>query len=693
MTNGMETYREEALELLADLEAALLELEQNPSDPETVSRIFRDVHTIKGSGAMFGLEDITNFTHQVETVFDAVRNGGVRVTPHLISLTLEAQDQIRGMLEARFGGTAPDPGDAADLVKSFAKIWKGSAEDPAIPAVADSSPAGPQETRTWRIRFRPPLDVFRTGTNPAMLFGELRAMGDADVFAHTSSLPALEEIDAEQCYLRWEIVLTTDQPENAIRDVFIFVADASELSIETISEDPESDAHRPIGEILVERGDLDRGVLNAALERHRRLGEELVDAGEVHPEQVEAAILEQRHRNRVRAEVGSPRGASIRVDAGKMDSLVNAVGELVTTQARLSQFAAACGDTELQFLSEEVERLTEKLRGDTMSMRMLPIGETFGRFRRLVRDLSRDLNKDIELVAEGEETEVDKNVLERLHDPLVHLIRNAADHGIEAPEARQRAGKTRRGTIKLSAAHSGAHVLVRVADDGAGLDRDTILQRAIARGMISSEAGGELSEQEVFALILEPGFSTTREVTQFSGRGVGMDVVARNVSLLRGALEIASGPGAGTTITLKLPLTLAIIDGLLVSAGDDHFVFPLSNILECVELERRQEHHNGRQFVTIRQELVPYIVLRDYFSIGGSPPMIEQVLIADTGHGRVGIAVDRVIGHHQTVIKNLGGLYQEVQSVSGATILADGRLALILDVEKLVYEAVTPVHG
>jgi two-component system chemotaxis sensor kinase CheA len=370
------------------------------------------------------------------------------------------------------------------------------------------------------------------------------------------------------------------------------------------------------------------------------------------------------------------------VPAEKLDSLVNLVGELVTVQARLTQTASVLHDNELAAIAEEVERLTGELRDNTLNIRMLPIGTTFGRFKRLVRDLSNDLDKRIELITEGAETELDKTVIDRLNDPLVHIIRNSIDHGIELPSVREAQGKPGTGTIRLSASYSGASVLVTVTDDGAGLDAEAIRQKALEKGLVSPTA--ELTKKELFSLIFAPGFSTAKTVTNVSGRGVGMDVVRKTIDMLRGAVEVESERGSGTSVTLKLPLTLAIIDGLLVKVGGNFFVLPLSTVEECIELiHETDELRNGNCLVNVRGQLVPYIRLRETFGMEGGLPRIEQIIITEAGRGRIGFVVDDVIGEHQTVIKSLGKVYRDIDGISGATILGDGTVALILDTNRL----------
>ncbi len=465
----------------------------------------------------------------------------------------------------------------------------------------------------------------------------------------------------------------------AIRDVFIFVEGDCTLTIDII------DTEKRVGEILVERGDVQGEEVSEALSEQKRLGEILVDKGITTSGRVESALAEQEHvrKARERSQAKDEGISSIRVPADKLDVLVNLVGELVTVQARLSQAASLLNHAELASVAEEVERLTGELRDNTLNIRMLPIGTTFSRFKRLVRDLSRELGKDIELTTDGEETELDKTVIERLNDPLVHLIRNSIDHGIEAPGEREALHKPKTGNIHLSAAHCGAQVVIRIKDDRKGLDREAILAKAVERGLAAPNS--ECGDKEVFDFIFKPGFSTAREVTNVSGRGVGMDVAKRAIDALRGTIDMASEKGKGTTVTVRLPLTLAIVEGLLVALGADNFVLPLSIVEECVELTRNNaEKSHGRKIANIRGEIVPYIRLRDEFNIDGESPPTEQIVVVSLNSRRIGLVVDKVVGEHQTVIKNLGRLYKDVEAVSGATILGDGTVALIVDAAKVL---------
>ncbi len=698
-SNYSDAYREEAQELLADLEIALLELEENPDDMDLVGRVFRSMHTIKGSGAMFGFDDIAHFTHEIETVFDLVRSGQMRVSSHLISLTLKGRDQIKKMLDPAPGDEAQLEIDAGEIVQAFKKLLEKDDEEACAPGspAAEKLPDGPGEapgtspdpesaSLTYRIRFIPGADLFRIGSNPLRILSELKELGECRVIAQLDRVPSLDELDAESCYAYFDVILTTDRSVDVIRDVFIFIEDSAEIHIDVIDNrgfDGDTE-YKKLGQILIEKGDISEKDLHDVLRDKKMIGEMLVEKGLVSPDKVMSALAEQNQVKMTRqAGQDKESATSIRVPAEKLDILVNLVGELVTVQARLTQIASGTEDNEFISVAEEIERLTSELRDNTLNIRMLPIGTTFGRFKRLVRDLSQELGKEIELVTEGAETELDKTVIEKLNDPLVHIIRNSIDHGIETPADRQAAGKDRAGTIKLSAIHSGASVLITIVDDGKGLDTQAIRSKAIERGLIAPNA--EMTDKELFGLIFMPGFSTAPKVTNVSGRGVGMDVVKRSIDSLRGTIEVESAPGRGTSVTVRLPLTLAIIEGLLVGVGDDRYILPLSIVEECVELTREDvRRSNGRNMAPIRGELVPYIRLRKEFEINGELPDIEQIVVTGVNGSRVGFVVDNVIGEHQTVIKNLGKIYKDVEGISGATILGDGNVALIVDAGKII---------
>ncbi|MBF0193085.1 MAG: chemotaxis protein CheA [Magnetococcales bacterium] len=686
-------FTEEAHELLSELEDSLLELETNPTDQELIGRVFRAMHTIKGSGAMFGFDDVSKFTHEVETIFDMARNGTLPVTKALIDLTLAARDHIRALLNVAAGIGVADEAEAKRIINALKDLeakeseeetkqspprWQ-RAEKTDLDITANKDNIEPQ---LFRIRFKPTLDIFANGTNPLLLLGEVRELGETNIIAHNDNLPSLAEINPEQCYTSWEIFLTTIEGENAIEDIFIFVTDDCDVNIRLLDRENSVAAEpQKLGDILVQRGDVSKDTVENAV---KPLGDRLVEAGAVSSTHVKAALEEQKAvKEKLEQKKRKESSNTVRVPAEKLDNLVDLVGELVTVQARLNQISLSGGNHDIQVLAEEVERLTGELRDNTMSIRMLAIGSTFNKFKRLVRDLAKDLGKQIELTTEGAETELDKNILEQLNDPLVHIIRNSVDHGIESPEERIAIGKPPMGNIHLAAIHSGANVLIRIKDDGAGLNPDLIRQKAIENGTISMDS--ELSDKEAFQLIFGAGFSMAKQVTKVSGRGVGMDVVQRSIENLRGSIDVASTIGKGSTITLKLPLTLAIIEGLLIKVGDESYILPLAAVEECVELlaEDKKNTH-GRHVINVRGEVVPYIRLRDRFLVEGKPPDVEQVIISQVNESRVGFVADDVIGQHQTVIKSLGKNFQLSEEFSGATILGDGSVALIIDLAKMV---------
>ena len=690
-------FFEEAGDLLESLEGNLLSLEEDPGNMDIISAVFRAMHTIKGSAGMFGFNAISKFTHEVETTYDLVRNGSLPITHELIDLTLRARDHINDMLQH------PDSQELDEvskvLVEEFKKI--AASAQPSEPAaqppatevsggdavtVQSQEPADAVE-QTWRIFFKPPENVFCNGTRPLLLVQELVALGTATVVPLLDNIPTLSELEPEKCYLQWDIILTTTHTKEEIEDVFIFLDGPDVVKIEQINID-ESD-NKKIGEILIERKVLTEEDLNALVNKQKRLGQMLVDSHLASEHQVSSALAEQSHLKMVSAQhaaeeqkSASPAAQSIRVNSEKLDQLIDLVGELVTFNARLGQCAQELKIAALTTLSEQSERLILSLRDTSMDMRMLPIGTIFSRFRRLVHDLSSNMNKKIELVTEGAETELDKTVIEKLNDPLVHLIRNSADHGVETPAVREAAGKNPVGTVTLSAKHAGAFVMISVSDDGAGLNKEKILAKAIERGLV--QPGTELPDSDIYDLIFQPGFSTADKVTSVSGRGVGMDVVKNDIASLGGTVSIETKHGAGTTFVLKIPLTLAIIEGMLVQIGPDAYVIPLTNIQECLAFHPETDAEGKTcAHITSRGQLLPYINMRSWFEIEGAPPASQQVVVVNDQDSSLGIVVDRVIGNYQTVIKPLGRLYKNIKGLSGATVLGNGSVALILDIFKL----------
>lgn len=693
----IETFKEEALELLGTLEEKLLELEEHPEDKELLSAIFRVMHTIKGSSAMFGLDRISSFSHEVESILSALRDGKLGFSKALIGNTLIARDMILEMLERPEDGMGAMPEDLTRFLDEFrdAVGFKNQQEPQERAPVAPETVVGEKEPKrhkaanleTWRIQFKPGKDMFRRGTNPLALIGELRNLGEAVCIPLFNDVPTLSDLDPEDCRTAWEIFLTTTATENDIRDVFIFVEDCSEIHIERLGDlvDESAPGGKKLGEILVAEGKIDKAELERVLGSQKRIGEILVEEKIVSTTDLKVALEEQKQIQKAQKnKTAATDMSTIRVKSEKLDQLMALVGELVTIHAQIMQAASNNRNhenDELISIVEQFGRLTDELRSNTMSIRMIPIGTTFSSFKRLVRDLSAELGKGVDLVTEGGETELDKTVIEKLNDPLIHIIRNSLDHGIELPETRRERGKPETGVISLRASQTGASVYITIEDDGNGLDVEKIRNKAIAKGLIKSE--DVLSEQDIYRLVFAPGFSTKEQVSAVSGRGVGMDVVNRQMEMINGTVEIESRAGEFTRITLKIPLTLAIIDGLLVRIGKEHFVIPLSVIVGCLEYNCARDG-SERNIVIFHDRQLPFINMRDFFSIGGDRPSIEQMVVVNIKNLHVGILVDLVIGGNQTVIKPLGKLFRQAEGVSSATVLGDGSVALILDVEQIV---------
>lgn len=626
----VQVFRVEAQELLEQVEQGLLDLESCPQDANVIAQVFRALHTLKGSGAMFGFDALSAFTHHCETAFDRVRKGQAEATPRLIAAVLAAKDHMRALAEGREASQATGETLLAEIEK-------------AISETPEETPAAANPERTWKISFHLVRDALVNGIRPLALLDELRALGPCEVTTDVSAVPPLSDLNPADCYLGWNIVLKTRQPRSTIDNVFIFVGDDTALSIELVQE--------------------------KAVEKIEAAPETDVKQERAAPAEPKAAAVDLNF--------------SIRVPALRLDELMNRVGELVIAQSRLKQVATTSSDLNLHSVAEEIERLAAELRDSMMSVRMVPISQLFGRFRRLIHDLARDTGKKIEFHTTGETTELDKTIIERLADPLIHLIRNSADHGVESTEERLAAGKPAEGRVTLSARQAGTEVIITVSDDGRGIDIARVRAKAEKSGLIAR--GATLSEAEILQLLFQPGFSTVETVTNLSGRGVGMDVVKRTIEALRGTIDISTSRGKGSEVSLRIPLTLAIIDGLLVRVGTGRYVIPLSSVEECVELTSEEDARSqGRCFLTLREQLVPFIRLRQLFDTGTQPDRYQKIVVVSTGTDRVGLVVDQILGDHQTVIKPLSRFHAGIETFSGATILGDGGVALILDAPHLV---------
>lgn len=647
----------EASELLDATEQALLDLSHDLESRDLIDTVFRGMHTLKGSGAMFGFDALAAFTHHCETAFDSVRKGRVPATAELVALTLAAMDHMRNLVNDPEGSRAGSAGEDL-LARLHALLGDGHATSAEASETSQAGTAGSNEPLAghpaWQVRFSLPPEALLNGTNPLILLDELRELGATNLAADLSDVPALDELDPTLCHLAWTLELPGSVSREDIEDVFLFVIDDMVLTITK-------------ADCRDENQSLDEGM---QADSHAAV----VTAGT-------ATEAKGSPASRLPSE-------SVRVPADRLDLLMDRVGELVIVQSRLAQLAGngvsgPAGELALRSISEEVERLANELRDTMMVLRMVPIASLFGRFRRLVHDLARETGKSIELETDGESTEIDKTVSERLADPIVHLIRNSCDHGLETEEERIAAGKSPTGRLRLSAQQAGGEVLITIEDDGRGISRERVRAKAEANGLV--QPGQVLNDSELLQLIFQPGFSTAAQITNLSGRGVGMDVVKRTIEGLRGNIDMTSEPGKGSVITLRIPLTLAIIDGLLVRVGDGNYVIPLAAVEECLELSLEEDiRSRGRSMIQLRERLVPFLRLRELFATGTRPDPYQKIVVIATGGERVGLVVDQIIGSHQTVIKSMSSLHRSIPSFSGATILGDGGVALILDVVQLV---------
>ena len=666
-----EIFRTEAAELLEQIEQGLLDLEHRLDDRSLIDAVFRALHTLKGSGAMFGFDALAAFTHHCETAFDRVRKGLAPATPELIAAILSARDHMRALVEDKQHDHAEE--ELQLLAQLQRAVSGGETPAPPPPVIAEVTPVpagAPSLRRTYHLRFILPENSLVNGTNPLALLDELRELGDCQVKVDLSRVPPFDRLVPTELHLAWDVRLTTDRSRADIDDVFIFVMDEMTLEVEDLTGDTET--------ALPPQQDQDNPVAADAAPEPVVVAAPVSEPSPPAGDNAEAARATPASDTRFRR-----KSESVRVPAERLDELMDRVGELVIAQSRLSQIAAGNADTQLRAVSEEMERLCSELRITMMVLRMVPVATLFDRYRRLVHDLQRDTGKQIELHTDGESTEMDKTVIERLADPLVHLVRNAADHGLETAEERHAAGKAPVGRITLSAHQVGGEVIVTVADDGRGIDRGRVRAKAEAVGLV--QPGQELSDSELLQMIFLPGFSTAAAVTNLSGRGVGMDVVKKTIDSLHGTIDVASKVGEGSTVSLRIPLTLAIIDGLLVRVGTGCYVIPLPAVEECLELSLEEDlRSRGRSFLSLRGSLVPFIRLRELFATGTRPDPLQKVVVVSTGNERVGLVVDQIIGDHQTVIKSMSKLHDDVTTFTGATILGDGSVALILDVANLV---------
>lgn len=673
IAESLPAFVSEAQEHIELLEQLLLQLETAPQDRALLDALFRSAHTIKGSAGIFGLERIVAFTHHIETLLDQLRAGKQAFTPTLGTLLLQCIDQIR-LLIAALTGTAADDAAAAEardaLVAQLRQAYgddAGATVAAAMPPAAAVPAPAPAKTRHWQVSVAFGKDMFRNGMDPLAMLSYLSGFGRIhEMVCKVSDVPALDPIDPEDCHLAFAFGFDTEATREQIAAAFSFASEDCTLQLDCRDADVDSGAAAATAPVGADE-----------------------TAAAVTP-----AAADAKRNPPTRDAVSKPAAGEdnrfIRVQADRLDRVINLLGELVTASAGATLLARQSGQVHLLEANQQIAALVEEIRSGTLGLRMVPIGDTLTRFRRVVRDTAAELGKDIALEIVGGEAELDKSVVERIADPLMHLVRNALDHGLEPPQERVTAGKPPQGRLTLSACHESGSIVIRIDDDGRGINREKVLARAWKSGLV--ESGVTPSDEDILKLIFEPGFSTAEKVTNLSGRGVGMDVVRRNIEALRGSVTLRSVPAQGSQIEIRLPLTLAIIDGFLVGVGNSKFIFPLDTVVEVIENRPTATHVDaaGRSILELRGQVLPVVSLRRLYALETALPERCSVVVIQAANRRFGVMVDTLLGQHQTVIKPLGRMFRSLRGMAGSSILGNGEVALIFDVASLCELAEQP---
>lgn len=678
MAQFHQVFFEESFEGLEIMETGLMDLEPGNADSEVINSIFRAAHSIKGGSGTFGFKSIADFTHVMETLLDEMRDGKRNVTRENSDILLRSVDCLKEMLEAAQAGEEADADRVQQHQNELEQELGNTTQHEPSTSTSITEPIPEQQAapvankQGWHIAFKPARNILHSANDPLPLISELTELGDLELEINTDEVPEFDQLEAEDCYFSWNMTLSTEASLEQVKEVFAWVDDLCELEITALTSSID---------LVSMQHAADQKNLTVPQRRETDKGKPGIDRRE-----------NDRRKTERRGSTGGQAGAtSIRVETGKIDALINMVGELVITQSMLGLLGETIEDRQAITAQDiekmrdglmQLERNTRELQESVMQVRMMPISFTFSRFPRLVRDMSSKLGKKIDLKLVGETTEVDKTVIEKIGDPMVHLVRNSLDHGIEEPAERSAAGKPETGTIELNAYHQGGNIVIEIKDDGRGMDRDKLLSKAIEKGLVSED--DVLSDKQIYELIFMPGFSTAEVVSDVSGRGVGMDVVRRNIQELGGGVEIDSALGEGTTMTIRLPLTLAILDGQTVSVGDENYIIPIISIIESIQVKPEMINRVGGQGETfkLRDEYIPIIKLHEIFGLqaADSISLSDGLLVVVEADGEhVGLFVDDLLGQQQVVIKSLENNYKKIEGFSGATILGDGSVALILD--------------
>jgi len=661
-------FLEEASDLLEQLEKILLKIEKEDAVASHVEEIFRVMHTLKGNSSMFGFDAVSEFTHYLENIYDDIRKDELELSSQIISVTLSSVDHLRSILKDEKLEVTSNKINHENMMKAI-KMLSSISNDTKAPKETLQDNTYSEGVSTWYVKFKPAKDIHRTGNNPLYFIDDLSQLGNVFTIADLSDVPELTEIDPQTCYITWHNFIYTKN-EDDIRDIFLFADAQSELVIKKISEKDllnSSKFSEDLKEIVTSN------FIGVSVKN-------LLDKYSIQSQEETTQENDLSRNNHKTENVIS----SIRVSSNKVDEMMGLVSELVTAQARLNVLTQNTTDSKVSEITESIEKITRRIRDNSFSICLVPFETIVVRFQRLIRDLSTQLNKNVKFITEGTDTELDKNIIENLSDPILHILRNCLDHGIESEEERSANGKQAQGTILLKAFYTGSNVNIQITDDGKGIDFTRVKKKAEEKNLISKDA--QLTEKEILNLIFLPGFSTAEKVTEISGRGVGMDVVKRQISDLRGEVDLISVPRKGTTLTIKLPLTLSIIDGLLVRISDTHYIIPLGVIEKCYEVTQEFIEDAFDDLLSLDGERQPFINLRTEFCDTSTPPYLQQIIMVKSDDKKVGLIVDAIVGQYQAVLKPLGKLYKNIEIISGASILGDGTVALVLDTNKIIKE-------
>jgi len=657
MDQYQQNFSDDAMEVIADMEKSLLLMETSPGDPALIQQVFRAMHTLKGNSSMFGFKVITELTHHLESIYEHVRSGQKKITKEIIDIALDSLDHLTYLAKNEGELDIQHQKTHDSLTARVVKILKDILAQPNIESnlhvpISQTPARENNALKNYHIIFAPDKEIFYNGTNPVYLLEELQTLGNCTVIPNIDNIPPLQDIEPTYCYTSWDIYLATDVDINTIREVFVFVEGRCKLEINLI---PHTEEYPP------------------QQNETANYPEETIK--DILPQVSKTLAIEPGKKNVI---------SSIRVPSERLDNLMSLVSELMTLQAKLGTLTDQNPQSELLAVTENLEKISTRLRDNAFSMCLVPIKNMLNPFNRLVRDLANELNKEIDFVTEGTDTELDKNIMEGLADPIMHLLRNSIDHGIEYPDVRVEAGKKKHGRILFKAFCAGVNVYIEIQDDGKGIDPQKIRDKAIQKGIIGKDE--VLSEKEIFNLIFLPGFSTAEQVSEISGRGVGMDVVKRKIEDIRGQIKITSQINIGTTITIKLPITVSIIDGLLVKINDVSFVIPLAAVDRCFEAPAVQQLNRFNNLIILDGEQIPFISLSEEFDGKENLSGSQEIILVYYDEKRVALIVDNIVGKFQAVLKPLGRYFQNMDHISGATILGDGKIALVLDTNKVVEE-------